>query len=119
MSDAAPFLKELQAALDAIEVALVRQDADATAELCRQFQQLLATRTKSTAANVWSSPADLSAISNIDERMKHLRTTLAQQAALAQRSLSTLLPEQSVATYGGKTSFGATPRGPNLKSYQA
>lgn len=119
MSNAAPFLKELQASLDAIEAALIRQDADATAALCHQFQQLLASRPKNPAANAWSSPADLAAISAIDERMKHLRTTLAQQAALAQRSLSTLLPEQSVATYGGKTAFGAAPRGPNLKSYQA
>lgn len=119
MGDASPFLKELQASLDAIEAALIHQDADATEALCHQFHQLLSGKTKNSMVNVWSSPADIAAISNIDGRMKNLRTTLVQQAALTQRSLSTLLPERSVATYGGKTAFGTAAHSANLKSYQA
>lgn len=119
MSDVAPFLKELQASLDAIEAALISQDADSTAALCLQLQQLLASQSKQSPSGGYEKPADLSAIASIDRRMKAVRAALAQQSASAQRSLSTLLPDHSVSTYGGKTGFGSAQRGPNLKSYQA
>lgn len=119
MSDPNPFLQTLSNQLDTIEAALLQQDPAAVSLACQQLQQLLVERSRQPTSDNWSSAQDRLAADRIDQRMKSVRATLLQQGAAAGRALATLLPAETLDSYGGKAAFGTSSRGPNTRFYQA
>ncbi len=113
-----PFLPTLNQQLDAVETALLAQDATAVAQACQALQVLLQARSRQRTPEDWSAGGTLADAHTTQLRLQRLRQTLLQQGAAATRALAVLLPEQS-GGYGGKAAFSPSSAGPNTKRYLA
>lgn len=114
-----PFLQTLNQQLDAVEAALLAQNAAAVTQSCQALQALLQARIRQGGGDHWGSGEALAEAQTTGQRLQRLRQTLLQQGAAATRALAVLLPEQSANGYGGKSAFSPTSTGPHTKRYQA
>jgi phospholipase/lecithinase/hemolysin len=114
-----PLLQTLNQQLDAIDAALLAQDAPAVTLACQALQALLQERSRQGPREDWSEGPDMIEARLIEQRLQRLRQTLQQQGAAASRALAVLLPDLAPAGYGAKSAFGVSASGPHTKRYEA
>lgn len=114
-----PLLQNINHQLDAIDAALLAQDAPAVTLACQELQTLLQERSRQGPREDWSEGPQLIEARVTEQRLQRLRQTLQQQGAAASRALAVLLPNQVPTGYGAKSAFGTRSTGPHTKRYEA
>lgn len=118
MTTRAPLFELLNAKLQDIEAALLQHQPAFLATACQALAAVINDAQAASSPRPGQPPLTEHDVTELDQKLKHLRQAILQQGAANDRMLAALLPSESMGGYGGKSSFGGSRRSTNPKSYQ-